>query len=94
LYEPVGLAASIFTQTSAQPSSASCASRATGVPPMAEIPPGRSTRNLHPAQHSHQQRNGDRWPPSQSTMTAYLGIIAFTLPVLDRITGPETARSE
>jgi hypothetical protein len=80
------LAASIFTQTSAQLSSASCASRATGVPPMAEIPPGRSTRNLHPAQHSHQQRNRDRWPPSR--------IIASTLPVLDRITGPETARDE
>src|SRR5215475_3575813 len=42
LYEPVGLAASIFTQTSAQPSSAMLASRTTGVPPIAEIPPGRS----------------------------------------------------
>jgi hypothetical protein len=27
-------------------------------------------------------------------MTASPGIIASTLPVLDRITGPETARSE
>src|SRR5262249_21531688 len=52
LYEPVGLAASIFTQISAQPSPASWASRTTGVPPMAQIPPGRSTRSLHPARYS------------------------------------------
>src|SRR5262249_41492772 len=43
LYEPVGLAASIFTQTSAHPSPAMLASRTMGVPPIAEIPPGRST---------------------------------------------------
>src|SRR5215467_16210556 len=49
LYEPVGLAASIFTHTSAQSSSASCASRTTGVAPIAESPPDRSTCNLHPA---------------------------------------------
>ena len=42
LYDPVGLAASIFTQTSASPSPAMCASRVTGVFPMAESPPGRS----------------------------------------------------
>src|SRR5215471_2189867 len=64
LYEPVGLAASIFTQTSAQPSSASCASRATGVPPMAEIPPGRSTHNLRSARRSHQQRTAAAGPGS------------------------------
>ena len=42
LYEPVGLAASIFTQTSAQLSSAMRASRTTGVLPIAESPPVRS----------------------------------------------------
>jgi hypothetical protein len=44
LYDPVGLAASIFTQTSASPSPAMRASRVTGVFPMAESPPGRSIR--------------------------------------------------
>ncbi len=38
----IGLAASIFTQTSAQPSSAMRASRTTGVLPIAESPPVRS----------------------------------------------------
>src|SRR3984893_12850599 len=42
LYEPVGLAASIFTQTSADPASARQASRTTGVLPIAESPPVRS----------------------------------------------------
>jgi hypothetical protein len=42
LYEPVGLAASIFTQTSAQPSSVMRASWTTGVPPIPASPPGLS----------------------------------------------------
>src|SRR5215469_14708769 len=41
LYEPVGLAASIFTHTSAQPSLARWASRTTGVSPIANSPPAR-----------------------------------------------------
>src|SRR5262249_33427068 len=42
LYEPVGLAASIFTHTSAQPSPTKCPIRTTDVPPMANSPPVRS----------------------------------------------------
>src|SRR5690348_11311880 len=41
LYDPVGLAASIFTQISAQSSSTRRSSRTTGVPPIAASPPGR-----------------------------------------------------
>src|SRR5215831_18963437 len=60
LYEPVGLAASIFTQTSAPPSPARRPSRTTGVPPMAEIPPRRST----------QQPPSSAAQPPQRTATA------------------------
>src|SRR5579859_5016152 len=76
LYEPVGLAASIFTHTSAQPSPARCASRTTGVPPMAEIPPERSTRNLHPARRSHQQRTAIAGDLRQIVELAHLGFRA------------------
>src|SRR5262249_39087905 len=46
LYEPVGLAASILTQTSAPPASGSRDSWTTGGPPIAARPPGRCTQNL------------------------------------------------
>ena len=46
LYDPVGLAASSFTHTSAPPSPAIRVSRTTGVSPIADNPPGRSIRHL------------------------------------------------
>jgi hypothetical protein len=68
LYEPVGLAASIFTQTSAHPSPAIRASRTTGVSPIADSPPGRSIPHL---QHTTAD-NSLRPPPGPPRRSALL----------------------